>query len=189
MPAFSTLNVRTMYEGMLDICDQLLLKWERRVISHLSSIVSSFLRCQIDSARKHRSIQQRTSRVSLSIRLHSAACRTGTPHSCTSCSHFAEKITFPISFNSFYSMDLPKFIQEMTDFLTESNSRAYRPGILQSLPLFGSGTYDEDIRYMKEAARDSESLFHFLSVFHRTGSKQNQFPIMDMTSRRRKRLS
>ena len=29
MPAFSTLNVRTMYEGMEDICDQLLLKWER----------------------------------------------------------------------------------------------------------------------------------------------------------------
>ncbi len=86
-------------------------------------------------------------------------------------------------------MDLPKFIPRNDRLPHESNSRAYRPGILQSLPLFGSGTYDEDIRYMKEAARDSESLFHFLSVFHRTGSKQNQFPIMDMTSRRRKRLS
>lgn len=53
-------------------------------------------------------------------------------------------------------MEMPKFIQQMTDFLTQSNSRAYRPGILQSLPLFGSGTYEEDIKDMKEAARESE---------------------------------
>ena len=29
MPAFGTVNVRGMFDDMKDICDQLLMKWER----------------------------------------------------------------------------------------------------------------------------------------------------------------
>ncbi|CAL1708234.1 unnamed protein product [Somion occarium] len=48
--------------------------------------------------------------------------------------------------NSFYSPDLPPFIQAMADFLTESGRRAQRPGVVNTLMRGSASKYQQDIQ-------------------------------------------
>ncbi|KAL0562741.1 hypothetical protein V5O48_019339, partial [Marasmius crinis-equi] len=49
MPAFSTLAIRDMLEDMRDICDQVLLKWERFGPDHVIDPADDFTRVALDT--------------------------------------------------------------------------------------------------------------------------------------------
>ena len=49
MPAFGTANVRTMFDGMKDICDQLLLKWARFGPEHVFDPSEDYTRLTFDT--------------------------------------------------------------------------------------------------------------------------------------------
>ncbi|KAI5117203.1 hypothetical protein M0805_005173 [Coniferiporia weirii] len=118
MPAFGAANVRTMFDGMKDICDQMLLKWARFGPEHIFDPSEDYTRLTFDT-----------------IALCSMSYR----------------------FNSFYERDMPKFTQEMVEFLAESNRRAYRPGFMKMLPLWyrsADDKYAAEVRDMTELARE-----------------------------------
>ncbi|KAH8111193.1 cytochrome P450 oxidoreductase OrdA-like protein [Phellopilus nigrolimitatus] len=118
MPAFGTANVRTMFDGMTDICDQMLLKWERFGHDHVFDPTEDYTRLTFDT-----------------IALCSMSYR----------------------FNSFYERDMPKFTQEMVEFLSQSSKRAFRPGFMKLLPYWykaADDKFDADANDMTELARE-----------------------------------
>jgi len=49
MPAFGTLSIRNMFEGMRDVAEQLVLKWERFGPEHLIDPSDDFTRTALDA--------------------------------------------------------------------------------------------------------------------------------------------
>ncbi|EJD04651.1 cytochrome P450 oxidoreductase OrdA-like protein [Fomitiporia mediterranea MF3/22] len=60
-------------------------------------------------------------------------------------------------FNSFYERDMPQFTQEMVEFLSVSNRRAFRPAFMKLVPLVYKNEddkYFEDAKHMTDLARE-----------------------------------
>ncbi|OCB91808.1 cytochrome P450 oxidoreductase OrdA-like protein [Sanghuangporus baumii] len=60
-------------------------------------------------------------------------------------------------FNSFYERDMPDFTQRMSDFLSTSSRRAFRPSVTKMIPLLykkEDEKYFEDAKHMTEVARE-----------------------------------
>jgi cytochrome P450/NADPH-cytochrome P450 reductase len=116
MPAFGPTSIRGMWDDMVDICDQLTVKWARFGSEHIIEPSDDFTRLAFDTVCL----------CAMDYRL-----------------------------NSFYSKELPGFIEAMGNFLKESGTRTRRPKIVQSLMMQTNSQYYQDIKTMNDVAEKS----------------------------------
>ncbi|KAF8534914.1 P450 family fatty acid hydroxylase [Trichophaea hybrida] len=57
-------------------------------------------------------------------------------------------------FNSFYTEEMHPFVDAMVGYLFESGKRAFRPSIANKLMRRTNARYDQDIKYMRDLARE-----------------------------------
>ncbi|KAI0690214.1 cytochrome P450 [Cytidiella melzeri] len=126
MPAFSTINVRNMFDDMVDVVTQLTTKWERFGPHYKLDPTQDFTALTFEAI------------TLCAMSYRKLSLDTITPHMT----------------DNLLQEGVHPFAQSMADFLVESGNRSKRPGIVKSMMVSTNAKYEADKNVMLKCIND-----------------------------------